>query len=104
MPLDPPQTWGFQAKKDPSQAIILDPLRTWQGVPITKARCLKRPPGPINPCEIFQLEITATRVTLEANNQPMNPPQTWGFQAKKDPLQRLFWTHCAFSMPPITKG
>jgi len=26
-------------------------------------------------------------VTLEAKNVPLNPPQEWGFQTKKDPLQ-----------------
>ena len=36
---------------------------------------------------------------------PLNPTQTWaswGFQAENDPLQRLFCTHYASFMPPIT--
>ena len=73
--------------------------------PITKSRCLTcLALGLIDPCEPFQPEITVTWVTLEAKNVPWNPPQTWGFQAKnkKDPLQRLFWNHCALGMPPIT--
>jgi len=60
------------------------------------------PLGPIDPYEPFQPGITATWVTLEAKNVLLNPPQTWQFQAKNDPLQRLFWTHCASGMPPIT--
>ena len=55
---------------------------------ITKSRYLTCPPGPIDPYQPFQPEVSATRVTLEAKNVPPNPPQTWGFQAKKDPLQR----------------
>ena len=39
------------------------------------------------------------RVAMEVKNVPWNPFQTWGFQAKKDPVQRLFWTHCALGMP-----
>ena len=68
--------------------------------PITEPKCPTFPLGPIDPYESFQTEITATWVTLEDKNVPRNPPQTWGFQAKKDPLQRLFWTHCALGMPP----
>ena len=41
-------------------------------------------------------------MTLEDKNVLLNPPQTWGFQAKNDSLQRLLWTHCASDMPPIT--
>ena len=37
----------------------------------------------MDPYEPFQPEITATLVTLEAKNVPLNPPQEWGFQAKK---------------------
>ena len=72
--------------------------------PITKARRLSCPPGPIDPYEPFQPEITATLVTLEAMNVPLNPLQTWGFQAKKDPLKRWFWTHWAPVRAPITKS
>ena len=53
---------------------------------ITKSRHLICPSGPIDPYEPFQPEITVTLVTLEAKNIPLNPPQKWGFQAKKDPL------------------
>ena len=67
--------------------------------PITKARCLKCSPGPIDPYEPFQPEISATWVTLEDENMPLNPPQTWGFQAKKTlssdhfrPVEHLAWT------------
>ena len=60
--------------------------------PITKARCPTCPIGPIDPYESFQPEIAATLVTLEAKNMPLNPPQKWGFQAKNDPLMRLFST------------
>ena len=41
----------------------------------------------MDPYEPFQPEITATLVTLEAKNVLLNPPQKWGFQAKKDPLK-----------------
>ena len=58
--------------------------------------------GLIDPNKLLQPELTVTWVTLEAKNVPWNPPQTWGFQAKKDPLQRLFWNPCALGMPPIT--
>ena len=34
--------------------------------------------GPIDSYEQFQPEITATLVTLEAKNVPLNPPQTSG--------------------------
>ena len=53
------------------------------------------PSGPIDPYEPFQPEITATLVTLEAKNVTLNPPQKLGFQAKKDPLKRSFWTQRA---------
>ena len=72
--------------------------------PITKSRHLTCPTGPTDPYESIQPEITATWVTLEAKNVPRNPPQTWGLQAKKDPLQGLFWTHFALDMPSLTKG
>ena len=52
--------------------------------PITKSRRLTRQAGPINPYEPLQPEITATLVTLEAKKMLLNPPQTWGFQVKKD--------------------
>ena len=84
VPPNPPQTWGFQAKRDP-----LRPVRT----SITKSRLLTCLPGPIDPCKPFHPEITASLVTLEAKDVPLNPPQEWGFQAKKDPPKRLFWTH-----------
>ena len=70
--------------------------------PINYSSHLLCPLGPIDPYEPFQPEITATWVTLEAKNGLLNPPQTWGFQAKNDPLQRLFCTHYASFMPPIT--
>ena len=70
--------------------------------PITNSRCLVCPMGRIDQYESFQPENTATRVTLEAKNMPLNTPQTWEFQAKNDPLQRLFCTHCTSGMPPIT--
>ena len=74
----------------------------------------------MDPYEPFQSEMTATRVTFEAKNVPLNPlrngdfrlkktlssyvldplstwqvppPQKWGFWAKKDPLKRMFRTH-----------
>ena len=76
--------------------------------PNTKPSRPTCPLGPIDPYESIQIqpENPATWVTLEAKNVPLNPPPTWGFQAKKDPLQlqRLFWTHCALGMPPITKS
>ena len=74
--------------------------------PITEARCPTCPLVPIDSYKSFQPDITVTWMTLEAKNVPLNPPQTWGFQfqAKKDPLQRLFWTHCVLGMPPITKS
>ena len=72
--------------------------------PITKSRHLKCPSGPIDPLEPLQPEITATLVTLEAKNGPLNPPQTEGFQGKDDPLKRSVWTHLALSMTPITKS
>ena len=64
-------------------------------ITITKSRVLTCPLGPIDPYEPFQPEITVTLSTLEAMNVPLDPPQTqkWGFQAKNDPLKRLFWTH-----------
>ena len=70
----------FQAKKDP----LKRSLWTHQApgmAPITKSRHLIFPSGPIDPYEPFQLEITATLVTLEAKNVPQNPPQpqTRGF-------------------------
>ena len=48
--------------------------------------------------------MSATLVTLEAKNVPLNPPQEWGFQAKNYPLNRklLFWTHQAPGKAPIT--
>ena len=63
--------------------------------PVTKSRHLTCTPGPIDPYEPFHPEITVTLVTFEANNVPLKlkPPQKWGFQAKKDPLKLLFWTH-----------
>ena len=72
--------------------------------PIIEARCPTCLTGPIDPYESSQTEITATLVTLEAKNVPLNPPQKWGFQAKKDPLKRSFWTHWAPHMAPITKS
>ena len=60
--------------------------------PITYSSHLVYPLDPIDPYEPFQPEISANLVTLEAMNVPLDPPQTWGFQAKKDPLKRLFWT------------
>ena len=70
--------------------------------PVTYSSRLVGPLAPIDPYKPFQPEITATWVTLEAKNVPLIPPQTWWFQAKNGPLQRLFWTHCASGMPPIT--
>ena len=46
--------------------------------------------GPIDPYEPFEPEIPATLVTLEAKYVTPEPPQTWGFQAEKDPLKLLF--------------
>ena len=92
MPLNPPPKWGFQAKNDP--------LKRWfqthsaPGIaPITNPRRLICHLGPIDPYESFQPEMSATLVTLEAKNAPLNPPQTWRFQAKNDPLKRSFRTH-----------
>jgi len=61
--------------------------------PFTKARRLTRPTGLIDPYKSFQPEIPATWVTLEDKNVPLNPPPTWGFSAKKDPLksQAIVW-------------
>ena len=100
--LNPPQTWGFQAKKDP---LNLSFWTHWAPgtAPITKSRRLTCPLGPIDPYEPFQPEITATLVTLEAKNVTLNPPQTWGFQAKKYPLKLSFQIHWAPGMAPITK-
>ena len=61
--------------------------------PIAESRHLLCPLGPIDPYEPFQPEITATLVTLEAMNVPLNPPKKWGFQAKNNHLKRSFWTH-----------
>ena len=69
--------------------------------PITNSSRPVCPLSPIDPYELFQPEITDTCVTLEAKNVPLNPPQTWRFQAKNDPLQRLFCTHHASDMLPI---
>ena len=57
--------------------------------PITKYRRLTCLPGAMDPYGPIQQEIKATLATLEA----MKPPQKWGFQAKNEPLKRLFWTH-----------
>ena len=51
------------------------------------------------PYEPFQPEITATWVTLEAKNVPLNPPQIYGdFRLKKTlssyrfgPIEHLAW-------------
>ena len=75
MPLNPPQTWGCQAKNDPPETTILYALRIWR-VPITAARCLTCPPGLIDPYEPFHPEVTATWVTLEAKSMPLISPQT----------------------------
>ena len=45
--------------------------------PITAARCLTCPLGPIDPYESFHPESTATCVRMEDKNLPLNPPQTW---------------------------
>ena len=74
VPLNPPQKWGFQAKKVP----LKQSFRThWApGMsPITKSRRRICPTGPIEPSKLFQPEITATLVTLKAKNVPLNPPQ-----------------------------
>ena len=92
VPLNPPQNWGFQAKNDPLKRSFWTHRAPGMAL-ITKLRCLRCPTGPIDPNEPFQPETTATWVTLEAKNVPLNPPQKWGFQAKKDPLKRWFRTH-----------
>ena len=47
----------------------------------------------MGPYEPFQQDITATLVTLEAKNVPLNNPrQKWGFQAKNDPIKLSLWT------------
>ena len=58
----------------------------------------------IDPYGSFQTEITATWVILGDKNVPLNPPQTWGFQAKKifssdrfGPIEHLAW----FSSPNL---
>ena len=67
--------------------------------PITKFRRLTFLFGPMDPYEAFQPKNTVTLVTSEANNVPLNPPQTRGFQAKKTlssdrfgPIEHLVWT------------
>ena len=37
-------------------------------------------------------------------DQNAQPPQKWGFQAKNDPIKRLFWTQWAPVRTPITKS
>ena len=44
----------------------------------------------MDPYEPFPSETPATLVTLEAKYVPLNPPQTWGFQAKKTLSSYLF--------------
>ena len=58
----------------------------------------------MDPSKPFQHEITASLKSLEAKNVTLKPPQKWGFQANKDPLKQLFWTHRAPVMAFITKS
>ena len=89
MPLNPPQTWEFQAKNDPLQRLFCTHCASGMS-PITASRCLTCPPGLSDPYEPFHREITATGVTLEAKNMPLISPQTWEFLTKNDPFQRPF--------------
>ena len=84
---------GFQAKKTLSSDCF-GPIEHLSWPPSSNLHFGYVPQIPlIRTYEPFQLEIPVTLVTLEAKNVPLNPPQEWGFQAKKDPLKRLFWTH-----------
>ena len=67
--------------------------------PITKARHLTCPLGPINPNKRLQPEITAFLVTLKVNNKPLNPLRRWDFRLKMTlsndrfgPIEHLAWT------------
>ena len=73
VPLNPLRHGDFRLKR-PSQAIILDPLSTCHGHYRRKSRCLICPPGPMDPYEPLQPEITVTWATLEAKNVTLNPP------------------------------
>ena len=74
VPLNPPQKWGFQAKKYPLKRWFWTHLAP-DMAPTIEVRHRICPLGPIDPHEPFQQEITATLVTLEAMNVPLNPPQ-----------------------------
>ena len=69
---------------------------------VTKSRQLTWPLGSIVPNKQLQLEITATLVILEAKNVPLNPPQRWGLQAKKDTSACIFFMFSGYNME-ITK-
>ena len=100
VPLNHPQTWGFQAKKDPPSDYF-GPVARMDAPCHQKARCLNCPQGRMNPYEPFQPEIAAMWVTLEAKNVLLNPPQTWGFRLKKTPSSDHFGPTEHALCPPL---
>ena len=72
MPLNPLRNGDFRLKTTLSSDHF-GPIEHLAGPPSPNVDVPHVPPGPIDPSKPFQPEITATLVTLDAKNVPLNP-------------------------------